>query len=122
TGAGKALAGAVQQRSAPPPSGQLAPGRNEHPDLSAVALVLLAEQLDEVALLQEDPDEDVRGRHGCEQEMPDRHHASRPERDDEAEIDRMPHQLVEHWRLEARLGHPTPARLIATWCSPNSSK
>src|SRR5215831_19806347 len=40
----------------PSPSGQLAPERNEHPDLSAIALVLLAEQLDEVALLQEDPD------------------------------------------------------------------
>src|SRR5215813_2921848 len=92
----------------PCPSGQLAPERNEHPDLGAVALVLLAEQAEEVALLQKDPDEDVRGRHGREQEMPDRHDGSRPERDDEAEIDRMPHHLVEHRRLEAGRGHRSP--------------
>src|SRR6516165_6472849 len=87
------------------PSGQLAPERNEHPDLSAVALVLLAEQLDEVSLLQEDADEDVGGRHGREQQMSDRHDGGCPECDDETEIDRMPHQLVEHRGLEAGRGH-----------------
>src|SRR5262245_40338571 len=106
----------------PCPSGQFAPERNEHPDLSAVALVLLAEQPDEVALLQEDADEEVRGRHRREQEMPDRHDRRCPERNDEAEIDRMPHDLESTGVLKRAAGIVRPARLITTWCSPNNSK
>src|SRR5262249_51747811 len=59
-------------------SPRAAPERHQHPDLRAVALVLFAEQLHEVALFQEDADEDVGGGHGREQQVPDRHHGRCP--------------------------------------------
>ena len=80
----------------------------------AIAAVFVAEQLDQVALLEEDADEDVGRGHRREQQMPDRHGRRRPERDDEAEIDRVPHDLVQHRRPEPHRRHRRPTRLLAT--------
>src|SRR5262249_26615469 len=83
---------------------RLAPG-DEHSHPLAIALVILAEEVHEVVLFEEDADEDVRRRHCREQEMPDGHHRREPERDDEAKIDRMTYEVIEHRRLEACVRH-----------------
>jgi hypothetical protein len=64
--------------------------------------IVIAEQLDQIALFQKDPDEDVGGGDGRKQQMSDRHERRRPEGDDEAEIDRMTHELVVERRAKHR--------------------
>src|SRR6266545_1782947 len=105
----RTAAAPAKRRPAPPADifelSRLAPERNQHRDPLAVAPVFVPEQRHQIAFLEEDADENVGRRHRREQQMPGRHHRRRPERDHEAEIDRMAHHLVEHRRLEARRGH-----------------
>ena len=63
-------------------------------------------------LLQEDADEDIGRRHRREQQMPHRHRRRRPERDDEAEIDRVPHEIVQHRRLEVHRRHGLAGEIV----------
>ena len=56
--------------------------------------IIVAEQLGEIVLLEENADEDVGCRHRRKQQVSDRHRWRRPERDYEAEINRMPHEVV----------------------------
>src|SRR5580692_7861310 len=65
-------------------SGRLAPG-HQHRHAAPVAAVFIAEEIDQIALFQQDADDDVSGGDGREQQVPDRHRRRRPERDDEAE-------------------------------------
>src|SRR6266508_5240863 len=92
-------------------SGGLAPG-HEHRHPLAIALVFVAEQIDQVTLFEEDSDEDVGRRYRREQEMPDRHGRRHPERDDEAEIDRMTYDLVEHGRPEPDRWHVATDQVV----------
>src|SRR5579871_3366026 len=81
--------------------------RDDHRDAAAILDIGLAMEGDEIALFQHDADQDVSGRRYGKQEMTRCHHGRRPERQDEAEIDRMADEFVEQGRLEARmLGHP----------------
>ena len=73
--------------------GEITPGQ-QHRDTLPVAAVFVAKHLDQIALFQEDADEDVGSGHRCEQQMSNRHRRRRPERDDEAEVDRVPHEFV----------------------------
>ena len=99
------------------------PQRYEHGDALAIAPVLVAEECDQVAFLQGNADEYVGRRDGGEEQVAGGHHGRRPECDDEAEIDRMPNELVQQGRLEARLDPSCrPTRLSRTWYRPNSSK
>src|SRR5262247_3201251 len=88
-----------------------APQRYEHGDALAIAPILVAELGDQIAFFQEDADKDVCGRDGGEEKVPCRHHRRRPESDDEAEIDRMPHQPVQNRRFEVRLRHGVPDQM-----------
>src|SRR5690606_20172911 len=49
----------------------------------------------EVPLLEADRDEDVAGGHERELEVADRHRRDGPQRDDEADVERMPDELVQ---------------------------
>src|SRR5581483_10703525 len=68
---------------------------DQHRHLLAIAAVLIAEQLDQVALLQMDADQNVAGGGEGEQQVADRHGGRRPEGDEEAQIDRMADLPVE---------------------------
>src|SRR5262245_64890164 len=82
--------------------GEAAPRqRDQHGDVLAVAAILVAEQADEVALLELDGDQDVAGGGQREQQMPRRHAGRRPEGQQQAEIDRMTDVAVEQRRVEA---------------------
>ena len=61
---------------------------------------------------QGDADEDVRRGHRGEQQVPDRHDRGRPERDDETEIDRVPHDPVEPGRLEVSFGCGSAEQIV----------
>src|SRR5690349_9377777 len=50
------------------------------------------------------------------------HERGRPERDDEAEINRVANQFVEQRHLEARLRHRLAGEVVGNLCRPNSSK
>ena len=54
--------------------------------------------------------------------MPHRHDGRRPERDEEADIDRMAHKLVEKWRLELRRGHRPPCEVVRNLVQPEQFK
>ena len=56
--------------------------------------MIVTEQLYEIPLPEENADEDVGRHHRRKQQVSDRHHWRRPERDYEAEINRMPHDVV----------------------------
>src|SRR5262249_18373750 len=86
-----------QARFAPPP------GWYEHPDTCAVTSVFLTEEFDQIPFLQCDTNKNVGRRDEGEEQMACSHHWRGPEGDDEAEIDRVPHKLVEHRRFETRL-------------------
>src|SRR4051794_41322203 len=75
------------------------PGQ-DHPDALTVTAVLITEQGNQVALFKPDSDKDVSSGDSSKKQMTDRHARSRPERDDEAKIDWMAHDLVEHRCLE----------------------
>src|SRR5215813_13484824 len=83
---------------------RLPPTRHQHGDALAIVLVLVAKKFDQITFLQCDADKNVGCRDEGEEQMACGHNRRRPEGDDEAEIDRMSHELIEHWRLEARLG------------------
>src|SRR5260221_12816829 len=68
--------------------------RHEHRDPTTVLLILLAEQLDHIPLFQSDSNQNVGRRHHGEQKVSRGHCWRRPECDDEAEIDRVPYDLV----------------------------
>src|SRR5262249_50102275 len=85
-------------------SPRLAPG-NKHRDALFILPVLVSEHSDQITLLQPDADEDVGRGHCGEQHVADGHDRGGPKRDDEAEIDRMTHELVEQRRAEARFRH-----------------
>src|SRR5882757_8342608 len=79
--------------------GYLARGkRNEHRYLLAITAVLIAEHLYHIALLQIDAEEDIAGGSHREQKMPHRHGRRRPEGEQKAKIERVPHALVEKGR------------------------
>mgnify|MGYP006994445423 CR=1 FL=1 len=65
--------------------------------------IFIAEHGDEITLLQHEADEDVGGGRDREQRVPYGHHRGGPERDDEAEIDRVPDEAIEKRRPEHRL-------------------
>src|SRR6185295_7960698 len=78
--------------------------RKNHRHLAPVLLEAAAVRGGEVALLEEDADEDVAGRGDGEQQVPHRHARRRPEGDQEAEHDRVADELVEPARDERNLG------------------
>src|SRR5437764_9246010 len=79
--------------------------RQQHRYPLLVTAVFVAKHIDEVALLEQDADEDVGGGHASEQDMPDGHHRRRPERNNEAEIDRVPYEIIQKRRPEDRRRH-----------------
>src|SRR5215475_8848677 len=91
-------------------SGRFAPGE-EHRDALLVLAVLVTKLLGQIALFEEDANEDVGGGDGCEQEMADRHHRRSPECDDEAEIEWVPYEFVIQRRAELRLRQLTPGQI-----------
>ena len=50
--------------------------------------------------------------------MTDRHRRRRPERDDEAEIDRVPHELVVERRAETRRRHLAAGEIVGDLMQP----
>src|SRR5581483_503058 len=76
--------------------------RQEHAHLAPILAITVAEEVDEVALLEGDADEDVTGGRDGEEQMADRHVGGRPEGDQEPKVDRMADELVEARRLEGR--------------------
>src|SRR2546429_842139 len=92
-------------------SSRSSPG-DQHGDLRAVAPIVLAEQFREIALLKEDADEDVGRGHRREQKMSHCHGRRRPERDDETEIDRVAHDLVDHRSLEPHGRHAAAGEIV----------
>src|SRR5471030_1068546 len=64
------------------PSCRLAP-RNEHRDLLAVAAIIIAEHVHEIALLEQDADDDVGRQDSGQQQMALGQHRCRPQCDDE---------------------------------------
>src|ERR1700732_2396825 len=80
-------------------SGRFAPG-DKHRHTLFVSAIIITKLLDQITLFQEYPYEDVGSRCGCKEQMPDSHLRRGPEGDDEAQIDRMTHQLVVHRRPE----------------------
>ena len=76
--------------------------RDQHRHLLAIATVLIAEQVDQIALLEPDADQDIAGGPHGEQQMAQGHRRRRPEGEQEAEIDRMADPLVEEGRPEFR--------------------
>src|SRR6266700_8233282 len=68
--------------------------REQHGYAPSIAAILVAEQCDEIALLELDADQDVAGRRHREQQVTRRHQWGRPEGEQETQIDRMPHQPI----------------------------
>ena len=79
--------------------------RNEHRHAPTIFDMGLAVEGDEVALPQQDADDDVAGCRDREQKMSHRHRRCRPEGQHKAEIDRVANELVEQGCLEARRLH-----------------
>lgn len=61
----------------------------QHPDLAAILQIALTEMRNEIALFEPDADEDVARRHDGEEQVTNAHLWRRPQREDEAEIERM---------------------------------
>src|SRR6185503_12086222 len=78
--------------------------RQDHRHLAPVLLEAAAVRGGEVALLEEDADEDVSRGRDREQQVAHGHGGRRPEGDQEAEHDRMAHEVVEPARDERHLG------------------
>ena len=77
--------------------------RNQHGRVLAVAAILVAELLDQVALFQLDADQDVAGDHHREQQMTNGHRRRGPDGEQDAEIDRMTDTPVEQRSAEFRV-------------------
>src|SRR6266566_9789922 len=68
--------------------------RKQHGYAPSIAVILVAEQSDEIALFELDADQDVASRRHCKQQVTRSHQWGRPEGEQEAQIDRMPHQPI----------------------------
>src|SRR5579883_919186 len=93
------LGGSIDQCVALPPSRR---ERHDHRDARAIEDVGVPETGDEIVLLELYADEDVARGRDREDQVAERHRRSRPECDDEAEIDRMSNRLVKKRRAEFR--------------------
>lgn len=69
--------------------------RDEHGRVLAVAAILLAELLNQIVLLQLDAEQDVTGYQSRKEQMTCGHCRRRPNGEQDAEIDRVPHTSVE---------------------------
>ena len=83
-------------------SGRFPPNRQDHRDALAVAPVLVPEEFDQIALFQSNADKNVGSRYDGEEQMTYGHHRRSPKRNDESQIEGMPHELVKHRCSEAR--------------------
>src|SRR6266851_3447872 len=72
----------------------------KHGSAFPVLSVSVAKKRDQIMLFQLDSDQNVAGGRDRKHKMPQRHLWCRPERDQEAEINRMTDLLIEHWCLE----------------------
>jgi hypothetical protein len=94
--------------------------RHRHPLL--VSAVIVAEQFAQAALFEKDSNQDVGARHGCEEEMPDRHLRCGPEGHDKPQVDWMAHELVVKRRPELRRRHLGSHEIGRGLMQPESSK
>src|SRR5579872_6577811 len=74
--------------------------RYQHGHTGTVCAITLPIGRDQVTLLEADPNQDIPARRDGEQEVSDAHEGRRPEGDDEAKVDGMPHHPVQPRRLE----------------------
>src|SRR5256885_9203285 len=65
--------------------------RRQHADVSAIILIILAEQTDEVMFFVTDRDQHIDRHSDREQQMPDGHLRRGPEGEEESQIERMAH-------------------------------
>jgi len=77
--------------------------RNEHGCVLAVAAILVAELLDQIVLFQLDADQNVAGDHDRKEQMTNGHRRRGPDREQDAEIDRVADTPVEQGRTEFRV-------------------
>src|SRR6185312_16083658 len=77
--------------------------RYQHRHTVLIAAVFVAEEIDQIVLFQHYANEDVCGRRSRKQQMANSHRRHRPERDDQTEVEWVPHELVEQ-------------RSQKTWC------
>src|ERR1700741_4483491 len=77
--------------------------RQQHRRMLLVVPVGIAMEADEIVLLELDRDQDVARRCDREQQMPLRHPRCRPEGEQEAEVERVAHELVEERNHEVRV-------------------
>src|SRR3984893_5173892 len=82
--------------------------RDQHWDAATVVAVLLAKHADQVAFLESDCYQDVSGRRNRNKQVSQRHYWRGPERDEEAQVERVPNHSVEKRRRELVLGNPPP--------------
>src|SRR4051794_20112020 len=82
--------------------GAAARPRQQHADVLPVAAILIAKQIDKVALFELDRDQDVAGGRNREQQMADRHRGRRPESEQEAQIDRVTDDAVKQRGMKLR--------------------
>ena len=92
-----------ERRSPPPPSPVAAGQRDQRGHPAPVFLVLVAVRQHQVALLDRDRDEHVRGLEGGEQQVAGGHRRRRPEGDDPADVQRVADDLVEPRRAERQV-------------------
>src|ERR1700689_2864392 len=79
-----------------------AQGWQDHRYTLPVATVFVAEMRNQIALLEEDSDEDVSRGRDCKQQVAPAHTRCGPERQNKAQVDRVSHVPVERRRLERR--------------------
>jgi hypothetical protein len=77
--------------------------RDEHGRVLAVAAILVAELLDQIALFQLDADQNLPRHHHREQQMTNGHRRRGPDGEQDAEIDRVTDMSVEQRRAEFRV-------------------
>src|SRR5689334_22173327 len=78
--------------------------REKHRHALLVVAILLAEMGDQIALFEEDADQDIKSVADGEDEMTHAHLRRRPESDDKTQIKGMAHELIEHGRVELGFG------------------
>ena len=99
------MAGAVPVVLLAPP-----PRRQQHGNAAAILAIGVAERGDQVALLKCCADQNVPCHANRKQEMAERHHGRAPHRQQEPEIDRMAHQIIEQRGLEHSAFCSAPAQ------------
>ena len=99
---GCAVNGGSETRAARECSACLCPSQagDEHANLSSVLTVLVAVESHEIALFKLKSDQNVRGRHRREKQMPNAHRWRCPKCDNETSHDRMSNEAVDGPRLE----------------------